>query len=472
LAKIEKLIEPGEQVIYRARFGALRTFWELVTIAIGLVIGALTGPGIVLVIIVLVVGIYSGRRHQKVVVTNQRLIYLRGWGRPRIDEINLRQVESIRNSGQRITVTGSGGTKLVLPHFLADEAGLGKAIRNGRTTSVADNEGPTSANPMNSALSQPTVQTGDVARRPFWQRPTFIIVAALALVAVAGSLLSEPDNAGKKLSTSDAASDQKEMAAAQEGNVKKQTDAKTEYPRTIEFEHTPAFGNVLSVVETKPLGYSNQSLVVRIKKKVDAATLTAIAKSLRAQKGEYQRTFIEYYLPGMAEGTNAWATANFTPDLKVEILGIKPQKTSRVEKSTGQWRYSEQQDAMRKSKTRLATVQSENILDFDFPYSGGSRGTLYVQEKQGKLSIVIVMDKGQFTCTGFGDETVAVKFDDGPIRRFSCTGSADGRANVLFISPASRFLATLKKAQNVIVEAQFYQEGKRQLSFATADLKW
>lgn len=138
LANIEKLIEPGEQIIYRARFGALRTFWELVTIAIGLVIGALTGPGIVLVIIVLVVGIYSGRRHQKVVVTDRRLIYLQGWGRPRIDEINLRQVESIRNSGQRITVIGSGGTKLVLPHFLADEAGLGRAIRGGmQSTNIA-----------------------------------------------------------------------------------------------------------------------------------------------------------------------------------------------------------------------------------------------------------------------------------------------------------------------------------------------
>lgn len=130
LGKIEKLIEPGEEIIYRARFGALRAFWELVAITIGLVIGAMTGPGIVLVIIILVVGIYSGRKHQKVVVTNQRLIYLQGWGRPRIDEINLRQVESIRNNGQRITVTGSGGTKLVLPHFLADEAGLGRAIRN------------------------------------------------------------------------------------------------------------------------------------------------------------------------------------------------------------------------------------------------------------------------------------------------------------------------------------------------------
>ncbi|MBI1262167.1 MAG: hypothetical protein GC184_10620 [Rhizobiales bacterium] len=344
MTKIEKLIEPGEGIVYRARFGALRTFWELLAVAVGLFIGVLTGPGIVLVIIVLVVGIYSGRRHQEVVVTNQRLIYLRGWGKPRIDEINLRQVESIRNSGQRITVTGSGGTKLMLPHFLADEADLGRAIRNSQRPSGADNENQTSTSQTNSTLSQPTANTRDLGKRPFWQHPVFITVAVLAFLPVMGSLLPKSDNTGNEQSGPDLASDQKEMPAAPENNAEKQADVNLAYPRTIEFEHTPAFDNVLSVVEAKPLGYSNRSLIVRMKNEVEEPTLTSIATHLQNDEPQYERTFIEYYLPDMTEGSGAWATTNFTPDLKVQILGLKRSQVSAlVTKSSassvvGRWR--------------------------------------------------------------------------------------------------------------------------------------
>ncbi|MDO8423311.1 MAG: hypothetical protein Q7S99_14235 [Parvibaculum sp.] len=131
MVKLEKLIAPGEIIIYRARFGGQRLFLDLVLIALGLASGALLGPGVIVVMLVLASMIYRERK-QIIVVTNQRILHVHSrWSGLKIDEINLRQVESIRDNGQRITIVGSGGTKLVLPPFLADLRGLGHAIRSG-----------------------------------------------------------------------------------------------------------------------------------------------------------------------------------------------------------------------------------------------------------------------------------------------------------------------------------------------------
>ena len=41
-----------------------------------------------------------------------------------------------------------------------------------------------------------------------------------------------------------------------------------------------------------------------------------------ADRKDYERTFIAYYLPGMKVDAGAWATTHFNPDLKIFILGL------------------------------------------------------------------------------------------------------------------------------------------------------
>ena len=121
MAKIQRLIEPGERIVYRARFGPARVTYELAVTAAALTVGVLTGPGILLAILFLAVWLYAERSLREVVVTNQRVIQKKGWIRPQIDEINLRQVESIKNNGQRVVIIGSGGSKMKLPYFLQEK---------------------------------------------------------------------------------------------------------------------------------------------------------------------------------------------------------------------------------------------------------------------------------------------------------------------------------------------------------------
>lgn len=136
------------------------------------------------------------------------------------------------------------------------------------------------------------------------------------------------------------------------------------------------------------------------------------------------------------------------------------------------WVYSNSQDQMRGTSSQLASVRSENEVDLDFPY-GEVRGQIWIRKRpEDGLNIAFEVDKGQVLCHSFSGGYVSLKFDDGPIQKFSCTGSSDGSSETAFLEGEQRALAALKKAKRTIVEAEFYQQGRQQFVFETAGLKW
>ena len=136
------------------------------------------------------------------------------------------------------------------------------------------------------------------------------------------------------------------------------------------------------------------------------------------------------------------------------------------------WSYSSDFDQMRRTTTRYASITSDNSLSFGFPYWGFTHGNIQLRDKAGRLDVIFSVDRGQFVCHAFLGQSVAVKFDDGPVRRYACEEPTDGSSNVLFLVPAQRFLKDLRHAKAVVIEAEFFQEGRQQLTFSPAGLKW
>jgi len=136
------------------------------------------------------------------------------------------------------------------------------------------------------------------------------------------------------------------------------------------------------------------------------------------------------------------------------------------------WTYSRDTDQMRGTVTNYAMLQSTNQLQFDFPYNGGSTGAITLRKKAKSLDVMLAIEHGQFMCHSFTNGTVAVKFDDGPVQHYACGEPSDGTSNVIFIEGPRHFVTALKRSHRLIVEAEFFQEGNRQLTFKTAGLKW
>lgn len=135
------------------------------------------------------------------------------------------------------------------------------------------------------------------------------------------------------------------------------------------------------------------------------------------------------------------------------------------------WSYQEKKDEMRGSTSKWASVEATAPIRLDFPY-GESVPTLTVRYMKQHGTDVMLSINGQITCRSYNDDTVSVKFDDGPIKRWACLDSASGDSGTAFISPAKPFIAAIKKAKRVTIEAPVYQAGNVQMTFNVAGLKW
>ena len=73
------------------------------------------------------------------------------------------------------------------------------------------------------------------------------------------------------------------------------------------------------------IGNKNREVAISLEEPATETELESIAHKIKSgNKKSYEKTNIHYYLPGMKPGEGAWATANFAPDIKVNIYGDSP----------------------------------------------------------------------------------------------------------------------------------------------------
>lgn len=305
MSKIENLLAPGEQIIYRARFGGTRLLLEIFTASITLLISAAMGPmGLLLAILVLVAWVYGERALQKVVVTNRRLIHKKPRFGMQIDEINLTQIESITDNGQRLIIHGTGGTRVKLPYFLKDRSVLRNAMRNSEI--------------MASNMGKNAQSFADENIEPFWKRHKVITGVGAYLVV---STLAVPFMVDSEVSDQAA-----ETTTSHPVPHVMRTNGAVSSTLATPARHD----KIIGITEEISFGSSKRSLVVRLAEPVDEAMLTSIARSLQSEKPHFAQTYIVYLLPGMTEGAGAWAITHFSPELEVKILGLSVDELERV----------------------------------------------------------------------------------------------------------------------------------------------
>lgn len=139
---------------------------------------------------------------------------------------------------------------------------------------------------------------------------------------------------------------------------------------------------------------------------------------------------------------------------------------------TSSWDYSESIDEMTDKMTYFATIESENSVDFDFPYEGGS--TLYFtlrQSPQYGNDIYIQISKGQFN-SGVNGTNIKMRFDDNEFFTVHCNQPSDYSQDLLFLQGYKKIVNQLKNSEKMKISVEFFNEGERTFSFKTADLQW
>jgi hypothetical protein len=159
------------------------------------------------------------------------------------------------------------------------------------------------------------------------------------------------------------------------------------------------------------------------------------------------------------------------------INGDKPTPTSTTSSESTAvdelhtWRYTETEDAMTSKTTTTATVGAKDELMFDFPYNGGSIAQILLRNKNGRNDVMLIVSKGQFN-SSINDNYVKIRFDDTPAKTYSYGRPSDGSSDTIFLNSTAELIAKMKTSKKVIIEAEFFQEGLKQMEFNVSGLKW
>lgn len=136
------------------------------------------------------------------------------------------------------------------------------------------------------------------------------------------------------------------------------------------------------------------------------------------------------------------------------------------------WEYGEQVDEMDGTTLYYAAVTSDNKVDFEFPYSGGSRMQFVVRNMDNKNGVILTITNGQFMTSILNDEHVRIKFDDNEPEKYNFSSADDGTADIIFLIDSKDVVNKVKSATKVMVEAPFFNEGRQVFHFNLAGLEW
>ena len=153
---------------------------------------------------------------------------------------------------------------------------------------------------------------------------------------------------------------------------------------------------------------------------------------------------------------------------------IEP-STSSKETEEISWEESTETDEMRGTTNVWNYIVSDNRVDFDFPYNGGSAMRIDVRYmKQYGTDVILTISKGQFSGSAYsGDNYVNIKFDNGAIKKYYFNEPEDASSDCVFLRKKSELIKSFSTAHDIMIEAPFFQAGRRVFKFhVDKPLKW
>jgi hypothetical protein len=166
---------------------------------------------------------------------------------------------------------------------------------------------------------------------------------------------------------------------------------------------------------------------------------------------------------------NSNTTTSTTEVVNEEKQGLV--ETELPKKETTKWQFQEDVDKMTSKTVKYASIDANEELEFKFPYDGGSVASLTIRKKDGSNDIYLSVSKGQFNGTYDGGQ-VRIKFDEEQPKKFSFTAPSDNSSDVIFINSTKAIISKLKTSKKIIIEAEFFNEGNRQMEFDVTGFKW
>lgn len=186
-----------------------------------------------------------------------------------------------------------------------------------------------------------------------------------------------------------------------------------------------------------------------------------------------------FMLIGMTKGcnpeNNSISNAADSDSVVVDSSSSNDSSKEVVNNDIKKWDFTTEKDEMRGSTNVWASITSDDYASFDFPYNGGSFLKITVRHmKRFGTDVLLGISSGQFDGNDYNEDNyVTVRFDHGSPQRYYFTEPSDGSSDQIFIDNSRKFIAKLKRAKKIIIEAPFYQSGLQTFHFTVDEsLNW
>ena len=155
------------------------------------------------------------------------------------------------------------------------------------------------------------------------------------------------------------------------------------------------------------------------------------------------------------------------------IRAAEAAAAAEAQRLADKWMYRINEDPMTSRKSRSATIESENTVDFDFPYQGSQHGTLTLRDHPtyGR-DVIFSIEQGQLLCQSYTDCQIRVRFDEGNPEGWSAVGPADNSSTSIFLRNQARFVQKLRAAKVVRLQVPAYQQGEPMFEFQVGGLDY
>lgn len=163
-------------------------------------------------------------------------------------------------------------------------------------------------------------------------------------------------------------------------------------------------------------------------------------------------------------------TENSASTRSDESSSTKPGPTTSPAPGTTTWTY-EQTIGKDGQTVYKAILASPTVLNFDFPYTGGSTATLTLRYKNSLTYAYLEVSNGQFN-RSFQGGNASIRFDGKAPVRYSLSAAENGRANIVFFDSPDKLIDQMKRARTMVVDVAFDGQGNRHIEFTTLGLRW
>lgn len=138
--------------------------------------------------------------------------------------------------------------------------------------------------------------------------------------------------------------------------------------------------------------------------------------------------------------------------------------------NAGKWTYEKKVQADGSTVSK-ATITASNILEFTFPYNGGSTATLTLRKRESGTTVYLEVSKGHFN-RSFQNGTAKVRFDRQSPITYALVAAENGRANIVFFDDTQKLIRQIKAARTMTIDVGFAGQGTQQIRFSIAGLRW